>query len=449
MPHDVQHDAIVKILDVGLQRLYASFPWTAGRVIDINSTAGGPPVYKIRSLGAMPCLTMKDYTKDQMGPTMSTLREAKFPFSMLGEEKWAPCPTFAGLGFDATTWPASAADSAPVLLLQASFIRGGLLLCVNVQHNVADMTGQAAMINLLSKACRGEAFTDEEMRVGNMARKGVIPLIEDGYKPGRELEKQIIQPQPTPQPPPAQAHAPTSDIAMPEAGAPPQCSWSYFRFGGHELNELKDLATRTLPAGFNGYITTDDALSALLFQSVLRARSSRLPPNREVTFARAVDARRYLGAPASYPGILQNMTYHEYTLDALLSMPLGGIAAEMRQQVDPRESDLAYRTRSLATFISQSPENRARANFTATLKLDADVMLSSWAKIDAYHVDFGLGLGLPEAVRRPGFVPVESLFYLMPKARDGEVAVALCLRAEDLERLKGDDDFTRFGEFVG
>ncbi len=77
------------------------------------------------------------------------------------------------------------------------------------------------------------------------------------------------------------------------------------------------------------------------------------------------------------------------------------------------------------------------------------MMLSSWAKYDCYDLDFNLGLGKPDAVRRPAFVPIESLFYLMPKRPDGEIAVALCLREEDLERLKSDKEFMKYANYVG
>ena len=76
-------------------------------------------------------------------------------------------------------------------------------------------------------------------------------------------------------------------------------------------------------------------------------------------------------------------------------------------------------------------------------------MLSSWAKLDCYELDFNLGLGNPEAVRRPQFEPVESLIYLMPRRLDGEIAVAVCLRDGDVERLRVDDGFAKYGRYIG
>jgi len=451
-PANFSQSKTVDTLQRGLERLTAHFPWVAGQVVNTNTDPSGFPNYRIRPFEPIPRLVVKDLTNDSNAATFSQLKEARYPMSMLHESAWAPCPTLAAIGgFDPAKPSGDGTEPAPVFLLQANFIRGGLVLCINEQHNVADMSGQEALIALLSKACGGEAFTNEELRIGNMGRSNMVPLIEEeGWVPGKELEPQLL---PTEGPEKAVTQAPAPDVAVPEPTPEPlpTCSWTYFTFSAAALHQLKDHTTRTLPHGFKGYITTDDALTALLFQSVLRARWPRLSsdPDRTITVSRAIDARRYLNAPSTYPGILQNMTYTSYPLSTLLSVGLGVIAANMREQVDPKTCDVVYRTRSLATFLSQAPGNQAKVNFTARLRLDADIMLSSWSKVNAYDCDFGFGVGEPEAVLRPAFLPVESLFYLMPKTRGGEVAAGLCLRQEDLERLKCDEEFSKYASYVG
>jgi trichothecene 3-O-acetyltransferase len=222
---------------------------------------------------------------------------------------------------------------------------------------------------------------------------------------------------------------------------------TYFTFHPASLTALKSLATNTIALP-SGYISTDDALSAFIWQSVIRARLPRLNPTAESTFARAVDVRRYLDIPQTYTGVMQNMTYHTYTLQKLVEEPLGGVASQLRSAVDPETSNLGYNTRALATFLNRTSDKNI-FSVTATLDLSVDIMLSSWAKIDCYELDFNLGLGTPEAVRRPQFDPVESLIYLMPKTLDGEIAVAICLRDEDMERLRADEEFAKYGRYIG
>jgi hypothetical protein len=436
-PEQVQHDTIVPTLTAGLERLAQAFPWTAGQVINTNDQPDSRPDYRIRPLEAAPRLIVKNYESDAAIPTLTRLEEAQYPMSMMHEDIWAPCPTIASLAFDSTKPSGSGNEPAPVMLVQLSFIKGGLVLCINMQHNVCDMMGQAAIIGWLSRACRNEEFTTDELNIGNADRRATVSSIGSTAQDVRDdLEDQLL--------------TTNNDSVATPAPVPPPCSWAYYKFSSSSQQSLKDLATTQLPDDFPKFISTDDALSAFIFKSLLRARRHRLPDKtRVVSLARAVDARRYLNVPTDYPGILQNMAYTKHSLANLSNLPLGHIAAGLRGQVDPETSNVARRTRSLITFLAQAPENSSKVSFTARQKYDTDIALSSWAKVSAYDWDFGLGLGSPVAVRRPGFLPVESLMYIMPRDRDGSTAVAMCLREEDVKQLQEDEEWTRFVEYVG
>jgi trichothecene 3-O-acetyltransferase len=142
------------------------------------------------------------------------------------------------------------------------------------------------------------------------------------------------------------------------------------------------------------------------------------------------------------------MAYSTETIQKLVDEPLGAIASVLRSEVDPKTTKIGYNTRAFATSLDRSPEKMV-PSVTASLELFKDIMLSSWVKFDCYGVDFGLGLGMPESVRRPSFTPVESLMYLLPKKPDGEITAAICLRDEDMERLKMDKEFAKYATFVG
>jgi len=428
------HSAIINTLTNGLERLSASFPWLAGKVVNEGSGEGNSGTFKIKPLEKIPRLVVKDLRHDPSIPTMDALRRANFPFSMLDETIIAPRKTLPGSSDE------SASDSAPVFLLQANFITGGLLLTFVGQHNTMDMTGQGQIIHLFSKACRNEQFTSEELSSGNLARRNLIPLLDDSYKQGSELARQIVKPTPS--------HPISNGTnGHPAPPPPPKCTWTYFTFHPTSLTALKSLATKTITLP-SGYISTDDALSAFIWQSVIRARLPRLNPTAESTLARAVNVRHYLDISQTYPGLMQNMTYHMYTLQKLVEEPLGGVASQLRSALDPKTSNLGYNTRALATFLNRTLDKNI-ISITATLDLSADIMFSSWAKLDCYELDFNLGLGKPEAGRRPQFEPVESLIYSMPRTLDGEIAVAICLRDEDMERLRADEEFAKYGSYIG
>ena len=424
---DKSDSAILETLTKGLKRLARSFPWIAGKVVNEGASDGNTGVFKIVPFEEIPRLVMKDLRSDD-GPSalsMNILRQANFPFSMLDERIICPRSTLPGVFHEGS-------GAAPVLLVQATFITGGLILTFTAQHNVMDMTGQGQVINLFSKACRNEQFTSEELSDGNLSRKHIISLL-DSYEQGPEIAPQVM---------PNTSSQPASD-----AFPPPKASWAYFSFTPASLVALKAEASRTV-TNPPGYISTDDALSALIWKSILRARLPRLESTTDVKFARAVDVRRYLGILQTYTGTVQNMSYHTSTVEKLVEEPLGAIASELRVAVDPKTSKLGYNTRALATVLNRSP-NKGLFSVTATIDVTRDIMLSSWANVNCYELDFGLGLDKPEAVRRPAFTPFESLLYLMPKAPDGGIAAAICLRDEDMKRLEVDEEFTKFGTYVG
>lgn len=426
------HSSIINTLTNGLERISASFPWLAGEVVNEGSSDGNSGSFKIKPLGKVPRLVVKDLRRDASIPTMDALRQANFPISMLDETIIAPRKTLSGGSEE------SASDPTPVLLLQANFITGGLLLTVLGLHSTMDMVGQSQVMHLFSKACHNERFTSEELSSGNLDRRNIIPLLDDSYN-GPELTHQVVKPTPS--------YPISNNTKSHPPSPPPQCTWAYFIFHPASLIALKSLATKTITLS-SRYISTDDALSAFIWKFVSRARLSRLDSTAESTLARAVDVRRYLDIPQTYPGMVQNMTYHTYTLQKLVEEPLGGVALQLRLALDLRTSMLGYNTRALATLLNRAPDKNI-ISVTATLDLSVDIMISSWAKIDCYGLDFNLGLGKPETVRRPRFVPVESLIYFMPKTPNGEIAVAICLRDEDMERLRADEEFAMYGRYIG
>ncbi|CAG8905514.1 unnamed protein product [Penicillium egyptiacum] len=255
-----------------------------------------------------------------------------------------------------------------------------------------DMTGQDFIFGLLSKACHNEPFSSEELAIGNMDRSHPIPLLDDSYTPGPELARQIVKPPPS-------------------------------------LGSLKALATNTLSVSTD-FISTDDAVNAFIWKSIARARDSP-----------------FLDSPG-LSKLMQTLTYKTDTIKKLCEERLRIVAAELRSQLDPKNNDLIFNTRALATVLSRS-DDKTKASFTAMVNFSSDFMLSSWSRISSYDLDSNLGSATPEAVRRPHFTPVKGLEYLMPRSAAGEMPVGICLRDEDWERLKVDGEFMKYAKYIG
>ncbi|KLU87295.1 trichothecene 3-O-acetyltransferase [Magnaporthiopsis poae ATCC 64411] len=449
VPDDTRHEQIVQTLSEGLRRATTSFPWIAGQVVNEGAGNGSTGVFKIKGLAPAPRLVVKDFRHDNAAPSLKDLVDAGFPMSMLDEKLLA----------SRMTLPGNVEGPREVLSVQANFVRGGLLLTFAAAHSVVDAVGQAEVMGLISEACRGDGFTADELRIGNLRRDNLVPLLDESYQPGLELRDQVRGTGGTLPPPP------------PAPGPPPVCSWVYFNFSAESLAGIKDLASQTIPAGSPvQFVSTDDALSAFVWKSVARARLPRLlseaasNDERKVKFTRAIDIRTHLGLPPTYPGLMQTLWYHRHGLRRLTEVPLGVLAADLRAPLLPNPEtqngvsagdvvpswDVARHARAIMTYVARTSD-LSGVSFTATVDPASDLMLSSWAKLGPalYGLDFGLGLGAPVAVRRPRFDPFESLAYLMPRAPDGGIALAISLRDEDLERLRADADFAKFVAFVG
>ena len=427
------YSSIINTLTTGLERLTTGFPWIAGGIVNEGSGEGNTGIFRIKPLEKIPRLVVKDLRHDRCIPTMEALRQAKFPFRMLDESTIAPCWTLP------TNPHNSASDSAPVFQLQANFITGGLLLTFVGQHNAMDMVGQVHIIHLLSKACSNGQFTSEELSSGNLDRCNIIPSLDESSSPRSEPARQSSKPAPRR---PSRLDSSSDPAPSPSSN----CIWTYFSFSPSSLFALKSHATKTMNVP-SGYISTDDAVSAFVWKSLTRARLPRLSPSVETTVARAVNVRRYLDIPPLYPGMVQHPTYHTYTLQKLVEEPLGVVASQFRSAIDLKTSTLGHDTRVLVRSLSRASD-KTTVSFVRALDLSADFMLSSWANLECHEFDFNLGLGKAEAVRRPQFDPYESLAYLMPRTQEGEIALAICLREEDLTRLRADEEFAQYAAYI-
>lgn len=416
------YSRIVESLEDALMKIYASFPWLAGRVVNEGASRSSTGVFKIEPQSENCRLFVKDLRQDLSFPSLEVLRLEGFPLEVLDENVIAPRRTHID----------AAQESSPeVLLLQANSIHGGLLLTFIGHHQAMDGLGQDQIIRLFSKACRNEDFTEEEQSMCNLTDSGPIPLLNESSELLSNLDYQIINN--------------LSSSSRSDSQSRSDCNWAYFSFSQSSLDVLKSIAARTSQAKF---ISTDDALSAFIWKAVTSARLARLSASTPSTFARAVEVRRMLGVSPIHPGFIQNMTYNTFSFQELVSMPLGVLASHLRSEVAPETTTLVQDTCALATFLAHTPD-KSCVSFAAKINGTSDIFFSSWAKMRSYEYDFGPDLGRAEVVRRTKSHATEGLMYLMPRSPNGEIGLVICLSKEDMAALRKNDEFSRFAEYVG
>ncbi|EEB05031.1 trichothecene 3-O-acetyltransferase [Schizosaccharomyces japonicus yFS275] len=428
----IPYPRLLKTIKDGLQRLAAAFPWVTGELITEPAGNGRSGIRKIRYSGKIP-FTVKDLRNNSDMPTMNELRRTNFPFRSLDENLIAPC--------DSVAYSESTSDSEsnaePVFLVQANIIIGGLVLTCVAHHSVMDMTAQGEVVRLLSKACHGIPFSSEELENDDLLKRTPIPMLQELEEPETELAPQLREP--------SESHYLCSGTKFnPTLPSTAKCSWKYFLFSQAALDDIKMLASSAL-SNTGKFVSTDDSLTAFISQAVVRARMHRLEPTEDISICRFVNVRSILNIPRTHPGFLINATYTTQAAGKMATELLGHVALQFRSALEP--SDLEHRTRALATYLHKN-EDKSAFSFGAKIDRSKGLMLSSWAKCKIYGLDFNLGLGTPEAVRRAQDQPFEGFGYLMPKAPNGEIALAICLRDEDMQHLKTDAKFMKYAKYV-
>lgn len=128
-------------------------------------------------------------------------------------------------------------------------------------------------------------------------------------------------------------------------------------------------------------------------------------------------------------------------------LPIGDVAGRLRRML-LQDGKIKHHMRAFATVLNRLDDKSKLLN-GAKLDPMRDVVVSSYANIKCCELSFGPLLGKPEAARRPRMPAWPSLFYLMPKARNGDIAVAFCVGEGDLERLRKDEVLMRYADYVG
>jgi len=349
---------------------------------------------------------------------MQQLRESGYPVSMLEESIFAPRPGAIAIPLEARR----------VLLVQANIVHDGLILVFSGDHAAMDLSGLFQIVRWFSGACHNVSLTSTELTTGNMSRRDLIPLLCSTYQPGDELSQQI---------------PPTRTTVMPLSRVP--CTWATFKVPSHAVREIKATATATCTSP---YVSTDDSLSAFIWQSVARARKQRLAPETISKVARAIDVRKVLRISSTYPGLVQNNTFNQLSLRELSTRPLGIIASMLREAITSKSPSLEFYTRALATALSRAID-KSSLRVGANLDLSSDLLISSWESPGAYQLDFSLGLGPPGAIRMTCQNTFESMAYIFPFTLEGDTAILICLRDSDFAALMSDESFSRFAQYVG
>ena len=433
---DQKPETITRTLEEAARKLTASFPWLTAQVVHGGAEPGNSGTFKLLPCSSFTGASTAIRTKDcrALCPSYADILAAKGTQSMLDGSILGPVKAFP------ETYEESPSNPAPVLIIQANYIKGGLLLDAAAQHNFVDGSGLFQAMRLFAKALRGESFTATELEQGNRDRRNLIPLL-GADEPLLDHSHLLREP------------IPATNGAPPPPNPTNAAAWHTFRFPASALASIKSRANSTLPPSTSSneedvpFVSTNDALNAFIWQRLSATRLARhKQPDRPSKCSRALDARRAMGVPGEYMGQMgYNATCTLTFGDVAEQFSLGKLAAALRRTVAAVNNPLSVR--SWVTFIAREPD-KSRIMFGGKFDPDNDVGLSSLVHAELHSVEFG-ALGKPQLVRRPNFKPLQGCVYLWNRTEEGDWDVLMCLSRTDLEALRGDGEWGESTEYIG
>lgn len=348
-----------------------------------------------------------------------------------------------------------ATDSTPVMVAQANFLRGGLLLFFAVHHCVLDEVGLFNVMKVWSSCCRGDIgldfVTPQWFNRGSLLQGAGTGTLE--HHPEYALAPEGATAR--------AAEDPSSFYPSSE-----NVHSATFFFSDEALGRLKMAATMPGPDdGEEGtaWISTNDALIALFWCCITSARvaeSTKATSEIFSLFAMAVNGRSQLHPPMS-PDYCGNVVLIAKTLskaDDLLSPQPGRLAKAaslIRKAVnvvdDAYVRDVIQMVRNVDDISRLAPRRRPAVEYS--------LGCSTWAKQPYYSLDWGSTVGGTCERVRMRRIRTDGLFVIFPRlpsteslngesdARQGGVEVQLMLQSDHHQRLMKDAVFTEFAQW--
>jgi trichothecene 3-O-acetyltransferase len=409
------HDEVIKELQNGVTETVKQMPYLSGKVCHGRDAKNMPEV--IYRKGDTVELKVRDLSSGIA--SYRELRDERIPPSKLPEGDLSPLPNMLD--------PKQKAQ--PIFAIQANFITGGLLLCVCLHHSVADGIGFGTVMEVLGQNC--SQIQDPELTKAcenNMEREKLFSTV----KP-LGIEKKHDYPEYHLDDP--------SNIAPSDPKNPkiPPCSARLFFFPTSKLAALKALAS---PSNSNTWISTNDALGALAWQCISRARSGRLNEFSEPQIVIPVNCRPRLHRhlPNKYIGNATVCAMAKLPYESITTACLPDLATHVRHAIT--DLDEAY----VLGLIEHAKNHRGDINYIKPRMqsfLGDDITFVSWTGFSVYNVEFG-SLGKPDWFRCPYRV-VDGVVKILPRRpgswpgeEEGGLEVDVELEEEVMEKLLSD-----------
>jgi hypothetical protein len=418
-----QRDAQLAALKTGLQALVSRCPILGGIVVTLPTDVATDSQQDWRTivLGQGIELVVRDLRTAIA--SFDELQAAEFPALQLPHHLLMPLPEELG------------DRPFPSCKVQFSAIEGGTIITFTISHSLADGSGTNELMRILSEEAKlaQEPSSDGTRSTGLGLDRSVLrnitsrlPFKIEDHPAFRWETPSPANAEPVP-PHPFEATSPETTVLL--------------RISAGNLAQLK--VDATLPGA--PPISTHDALSALIWRTVLLIRSKRSPSAQDLldstvgSLFMPSDGRRHLSLPQSYIGNAVYQLTANLDLKTLLSPSgLGHAASALRRAIKAVNSEL------VASYMTGLKERWIGWQFmNGTLSTAGVAMGTDWTSTSMYSDDWGEAFGPVVRYRYPGAVG-EGGNCILPKLPDGSAEVMVGVMPAEVEVLKGNEGFGKY-----
>ena len=422
---------LINALQASLSTLCDKLPWIKGSLFPTLRMRDQKPSLEVRWSASNDPPQIVD--KGLIPETYEYLSKARFPAESIATHLWpAPAPREAGAPVFATSVFRFADEKA-------------IGLCIQGHHRVIDGFAFAEITNLWAHFTKNAESPD----LNTQSLPGRVSALTKAINKNPELVSAV-------------AALSVKEIFKrhPEySNAPPgmpteflDCRSEIISIPIKKIETLKDKLRRHLSKP----PTTNTVACALIWAAVTRARARRMPEftDKASRLPMAVNGRKRLDPSLTDRAspFLGNMV-----LFSLSEMPVRDlIAAGNHNAIEV----LAMVCQLLTS--AQSTEHVGKAHIIEVYNLvqavedyqgifpgwalfgSCDLFITSWADLDLYRQDFGIGLGQPQFVRIP-YAQGDGNAIILPRRMETtsplslqDLEVVVMLQKEDLDRVKED-----------
>lgn len=430
-------DVICHDLKLGLANLINDIPFLAGNVILEDEESGNLQIDIPEDPGVM--FKVKEMLDSAKGSMLDfdALEKAAFSSSFFDPSEIGP--------IDFVPEPV-----APVLAVQANFIRGGLVLASYIHHSTTDALGLMAIwkrwsryVSTAAASCAvtaSEPFPEE-----TLDRSALFP----DYGTWRKLHDF----------PGFVKEGESTSIRAPEAkqknhllvNQPAKLTIAHWYISPSNLQALEETAKPADSVG--GSLTSSCVLAGFLWKHCVRAKRLEQRGIETVSIFVRCNIRRRIDPPL-HQQFLGNAVVH-----CEAKVPLAELVSS---ELIPSEPGSLYHIASLVSgciewYTSDNIWDLVSALSTTPRFGDTEPVMNLFSEsvfkitdvsaVPLHSSHWGPRMGNPCAIRLPGIFVLDGEAIILPRLPDGGIEFSTHLSIDALEELKADAEFAKHVQF--